>query len=139
MISSALRSAVVAKSAGPLRDTCRFSISPKSRVRRFAAARAAYQQALDIDEAVAREVPSDLSLLRGVSISLSRLANLRATQGDLEGAIATYQRDLDIAERLAASAPADESYQQDLAISSETMGDMLVRKRDFATLAASAR
>ena len=41
IVSSALRSAAVTKSPGPLSDTCRFSTSPKSRVSARAALRAA--------------------------------------------------------------------------------------------------
>src|SRR5688572_27098074 len=69
MVRSALRSAAETKSAGPLRETCSCSTSPKSRLRPFAAFSAARTMTLMTGERTAMTRGDEASLLGALDVA----------------------------------------------------------------------
>ena len=54
---------------------------------------------------------------RFLSVSLNKVGDIKAAQGDLAGALKAYEQDLAIAERLAAADPSNAGWQRDLYVS----------------------
>lgn len=90
---------------------------------RLASARECYetfqwlcQQRIDTD-------PNDLSLQRDLSVSLNKIGDVKAAQGDLNGALDAFQQSLTIRQRLAEADPGNAGWQRDLSISHERIAN----------------
>src|SRR3954447_18450894 len=84
MISSERRSAAETKSAGPLRETCRFSTSPKSRLRPRAAFIAAPTMTLRIADRAMHRSPGKRRFAHVSGARASRSARLDGASADHE-------------------------------------------------------
>jgi predicted negative regulator of RcsB-dependent stress response len=80
----------------------------------LAAARTAYQAALDIAARLAATDPANTEWQRDLSVSHDNLGDVAVAAGDLTAARTAYQAALDIAARLAATDPANTGWQRDL-------------------------
>jgi predicted negative regulator of RcsB-dependent stress response len=80
----------------------------------LAAARAAYQAALDIRARLAAADPANTGWQHGLSISHEKLGDVAIAAEDLAAARAAYQAGLDIRTRLAAADSANTEWQRDL-------------------------
>jgi tetratricopeptide (TPR) repeat protein len=74
--------------------------------------------------------PTHTERQRDLSVSLTRVGEVLAAQGDTAGALQHYTRSLDIVERLAAADPTDTGWQRDLAVSLEKVGVVQAAKGD---------
>jgi tetratricopeptide (TPR) repeat protein len=95
-------------------------------------ARNAYQDVLAVINDLAKSEPGNAQWQRDLSVSLNRLGDVQAAQGDLAGALKSYQQSLAIAERLAKSDPGNAGWQRDLAVSFGGIGGVYAAQKDTA-------
>ena len=84
-------------------------------------------QAYLAGEAAARISGND----RDLSVSHSKLGDVRIKQGDLPGGLASFSAGLVIAERLAKSDPGNTDWQRDLSVSHDRIGDVRIKHGDL--------
>ncbi len=89
------------------------------------AAEAAFRQALEIAERLAREEPDNPNWQRGLAIGLSRMGDLLQERGDLSGALSHQRRALEILDQLGQQAPEDHERQYDVGLAHERLGAVL--------------
>ena len=83
-------------------------------------------------ERLAASDPGNAEWQRDLSVSWSKLGDVRQAQGDLAGALAAYEAGLAIAERLASSDPGNAGWQRDLSVSWDKLGDVRQAQGDLA-------
>jgi len=83
----------------------------------LAGALKAFQDSLDIRQALAAADPGDAEARRDLSVSFNSIGDVRRAQGDLAGALKAFQDSFDIAQALAAADPGNAEARRDLAIS----------------------
>jgi len=65
-------------------------------------------------------------------VSLEKIGDGKAAQGDLAGALGAYEEGKAIAERLAAADPENSQWQRDLSVSLNKIGDSQAAQGDLA-------
>lgn len=95
------------------------------------AAKAKYQENLEVCERLVNQVPNDRTLLTNLSIAATRLGEVLKTQGDLKGAKAQYSNTLAIIQKLLKDGPDNDRLQGELAISYQDLGHVLEEQGDF--------
>jgi tetratricopeptide (TPR) repeat protein len=92
---------------------------------------AAYTESKNIADKLATADPSNVEWRRDLSVSWSKLGDMRSAQGDLPGALAAYTESKNIADKLATADPGNAVWQFDLGISNERIGNVLAAQRQF--------
>ncbi len=91
----------------------------------------AYQNALDIADALAKQDPSHTERQRDLSVSHEKIGDIKRAQGDLKGALNAYQNALDIRETLAKQDPSHAERQRDLSVCYNKIGDIKEAQGDL--------
>jgi Flp pilus assembly protein TadD len=101
------------------------------------AAKAKYEDRLQIAKKLARQDPGDSDWKRDLSVSYIKLGDVSQAQGDLNGAIAQYQSALEIAQKLAQQDPGNSGWQRDLSVSYDKIGLVLNKQGDVGDARAA--
>jgi tetratricopeptide (TPR) repeat protein len=104
-----------------------------------AGALASYRRALALQEALARDRPSDGALQRGLAKTLLGIGDVELTMQNSRAALERYGRSVTIAEKLAAAAPRDRDTLRLLAAGHYRVGDALKVLGDRTPAAARLR
>ncbi len=91
-----------------------------------AAARTAFEAALEIAARLAAADPQDVGRQGDLAFSHDRLGDVAVAAGDLAVAETAFQAALEIRSQLAAEDPQDSGWQRDLAVSHDKLGDVAV-------------
>ncbi len=95
------------------------------------AALAAARKSLGVIEALVKQQPEDLTILRDVWASQVQVGEVLHAQADLAGAIASYNASMDIAKKLLGIDPTNPTVLQDKSVTHEKIGDVLRSKGDL--------
>jgi|GEM_PF-6889301 len=99
----------------------------------LAAARAAYERALEVARDLAARHPSHSGGARNVSTSLQRIGDVRLAEGDLAGALTAYEKSiLDLGD-LAARNPANVGWARNAAAGLDRIGEARRAQGDLTT------
>jgi eukaryotic-like serine/threonine-protein kinase len=90
-----------------------------------AGALASYRRALQLQDTLVRQRPSDTGLQRDLAETLLRVGDVQLTMRDMAAALGSFRRSLAIAEKLATDAPADPGARLVLASAHYRVGDAL--------------
>jgi serine/threonine protein kinase/tetratricopeptide (TPR) repeat protein len=96
------------------------------------AAKAKYQQSLEIAEKLVKQAPTETTWQRSLSVSHIKLGGVLAAQGDINAAKAQYQSGLDVAQKLVRQDPGNSIWQSDLANSYRLLGDAVIAQGDLS-------
>ena len=91
----------------------------------------AYEAALDVQQHLAAQDPSNSAGHRDISISFDRIGDVQRARGNLDAALQAYRDSLDIAEKLAARDPTNNAWQRDLSVSFDKFGDVRRARGDL--------
>jgi len=96
------------------------------------AAKAKYQENLEIDQRLVDQIPNDRTLLSNLSQAASRMGDVLRAQGDLNGAKAQYSTKLAIIQKLLKGEPSNDRWRREVAVSYENLGHVLQTQGDFS-------
>lgn len=99
----------------------------------LAAARALYQQALDIRKKIAVADPANEKVQHELSVTCERLGDIAVQDGDLAAALKFFEQNHEIRKKLAAANPANIQAQIDLSISCNKLGHASVLSGHLST------
>jgi tetratricopeptide (TPR) repeat protein len=95
------------------------------------AAKAKYEESLNIEQRLVNQFPKDRNLLANLSVAVSRTADVLQAHGDLKDAKAQYSTRLTIIQKLLENEPGENRWRRELAVTYENLGHVLQAEGHF--------